>query len=373
MIKDYSKLPCNITITNNSDKDITINESYIPFEIPANGSIIVSIRTSERLAQITKSVNDICELSLEVGESKEEPEVPPTPVEPPVDPEPPAQEVTSDTDVKNAFSDPEVTDIKFSEDLTEIKSKLSAKGKSITVDGNGNTVKFSSKNSNFYAGKDGEITLKNMTIQMDGESNQGVTVAYGGKVTIGEDVVIETLVDNKYPIATMDEGSTLNVYGTIKGGNYGCISGNSAYGGTTTNIYKGAKLSSTGEISVYVPQDGEVNIYGGEITGPSAIMIKSGKLNILGGTLKGTGKNVEAPTPTSDGRGWGDAVCIEVNKSYPGGKTDNNIKVYVSEEAQLLSDNANAIKVLNAAGKSIEVTGAYTNATTTDNVTIYSK
>lgn len=65
MVKDYSKIPCNVTLKNTDETDITIRVTSVAVTIPANDSIELTIDRSEVLA-LLKAKSENKELKLEV-------------------------------------------------------------------------------------------------------------------------------------------------------------------------------------------------------------------------------------------------------------------------------------------------------------------
>lgn len=88
------------------------------------------------------------------------------------------------------------------------------------------------------------------------------------------------------------EAATLTVNGgTLKAPFYG-ISGNGTRHNTNLTINGGA-IEGTEGTGIYQPQDGTVTINGGTITGLTGIEIRSGQLNVNGGTIKSTADKYE--------------------------------------------------------------------------------
>lgn len=57
---------------------------------------------------------------------------------------------------------------------------------------------------------------------------------------------------------------------------------------TEINIYEGAKVIAAKNHAIYHPQYGDLNVYGGEITGLTGIEMRAGNLVVLGGKITGT-------------------------------------------------------------------------------------
>ena len=63
-----------------------------------------------------------------------------------------------------------------------------------------------------------------------------------------------------------------------------------------------------------------MNIIGGVIEASTPVLVKSGKLNIAGGTLKATGEYVTPIKNNNGGNPTGDVIFVELNNGYEGGK-----------------------------------------------------
>lgn len=174
-----------------------------------------------------------------------------------------------------------------------------------------------------------------------------------------------------------------DIYATLtSNGTYAVIQGNGThnqnadknYGGTIVNIYDPAKITQSNSTitAIYQPQDGELNVSGGYISGGDGIGIKSGVLNVSGGEIIATGPYVADVQPNSDGiNSSGSAIMIDANDAYVGnvqisitggkitsqqgdavrevGKGDSLVSINVSGDAELSALNAerNDISVTN--------------------------
>lgn len=277
----------------------------------------------------------------------------------------------------DTMSNPDTTFVKLEADM-EVNATLTA-DHSMTFDGNGKTIT-SNKNLFQVSGTDTVLTINNANIVATGA---GSAVRIGDKnlgdgrslkAIIGKDT---TITADTYGVLLFGEGSTVDVEGTINVDveGYG-ISGNGSSnykGKTIVNIKDGANITSANGFALYLPQDGEVNITGGNLTGKSVIGIKAGKLNITGGTLTATGEAIDTTASYNGQEPTGDVIVAEVNKKYAGGKTDKNISINV-ENAELISQNAYKIKEINVDSSdiTIDVTGKYNVATKlADDITVY--
>lgn len=348
MIKDYSKVPHTLNITNSKEYNVDFDLRFIELELKAGQTLSLTIETSEQLALFT---NKAIELGLEIETE-----------------EPSTKEVADEAAIKEALADETVTEIKLDADI-EITEVL-APTHDITIDGNGKTITSDKRAINVEGVK---VELKNVNLNV--AQDTAVRASKGGKVIIGSDAKITNT--KGWGVTAFEEGTTVEINGTIETGSEPCIAGNGSAGKGNTNIVinEGAKLVSD-DITIFIPQDGTVTINGGEIVGKTAVGIKAGTLNVNGGTLTANGDKVETLKANNNGMAaWGDTIAIEVNKSYAGGKTDKNIKVNVAEEAVLTSANADIIREYNpVADITTEVTGAYaTKAEAGKNTFVYTK
>ena len=179
----------------------------------------------------------------------------------------------------------------------------------------------------------------NINASVDGQVRVGQNKAGGAAgsvVTIGENAYV---MRNEYPVVVFGE-NTLNVYGNVfsessTSKDTAAIStnGNAYNAGSVINIYDGAQVSSETCSAIYMP-NGELNICGGYITGPTAVYFKSTALSISGGTLTGNGEKAEYKYNGNGGNPTGDALVID-NCNYPSGITAPVITggEFISEKA----------------------------------------
>lgn len=218
-------------------------------------------------------------------------------------------------------------------------------------------------------GTGGHVIMNGGTIVADVASGEGqreyggVGVALYANNTGGGDAVDVTFTMNGGTIQSGASGivtfgnkavATIND-GLITGPGY-AISGNgsssggvSLYGGTEINI-NGGKLESTEEVVIYHTQDGVINITGGELVGADGIQMKSGEVNISGGTITANG---EYKTDYGTAAKWtptGAALSL-LSQSAAGSGYVGKITANITG-GTLTSENGNAIveAVVNNAG-----------------------
>ena len=162
-----------------------------------------------------------------------------------------------------------------------------------------------------------------------GETSSVIRVGDAGtaaaKLTVGKDVTVST--DRSYAISAFGKnagGIELVVNGkvssTASGEADAAIAGNGSEGNspTTITINEGAVVSSTNGAGVFKPDGGTLTIAGGSVTGPTALYVKSGVVNVAGGTLTANGAKAAYQT-TGDGvLSTGDAIVVD-NCGYPNG------------------------------------------------------
>lgn len=185
-------------------------------------------------------------------------------------------------------------------------------------------------------------------------------------LVVKNDVIINAM---SYGIGVYGNNAKLDFYGKLYVSDNGyAIFGNGTSAGETINVYDGAVISAVGNggIALYLPNLGVTTINGGTITGETAISMKAGELNVNKGTLVSTGEKaeLEAVCKGNGSSNAGDVIFAEVNEGYK-----RNIKINISENANLTSNKANIIRVRkcelsdeNDTANVVTVTGKYTTA-----------
>lgn len=218
----------------------------------------------------------------------------------------------------------------------------------------------------------GEVTIQNGTIDVpDGETNYAygkltlvdvditgkavnsslLSVNYNGSVTIDKDsTIVADSAKGDSPAVFIkgqdDRGKTyapeLNIYGTVQSAKTPAIQGNGTDRGVShVNVFEGAVVKSE-SLAVYLPQPCEVNITGGLVEGYCGIGIKSGTLNISGGTVCGVANDNAIGDEYSQTNGIsydGSAIMIDSYIGYAG-----QVQINISGNAVVESKYSTAIR-----------------------------
>lgn len=279
-----------------------------------------------------------------------------------LNPDPDGQVNTEDYETVNdaVAAVPNKGTVVLSADTTMTTPIVVDGGKDVTINLNGNVL--TSDGVSAIEVTDGTVTLVNGTIAaMGGDAlNLDTRVSDGQiEVNIGEDVVLTT---DTYSCIYVAGDAVVNVAGELSATSpYSAIqgNGNANSAGTIVNI-TGGTITAT-DVAIYLPQDGEVNISGGVITGDAAVYCKSGKLNITGGQLIANGAAREYEYNGNGCNSTGDALVID-SCNYPGG-----VPVVEVSGGQFVSANNKAVGSYNY-GESELVTGFITGGTYSSDV-----
>ena len=189
------------------------------------------------------------------------------------------------------------------------------------------------------------ITLNNSNLKLEKVKVSGqekaVPINLAGKTnSLNVDSQSEISSTNNAAIVnySTDGTGTINIYGKVsETGTYSGIDGANTAKETIINVYNGANISSTQGAGILERGDGTVNVYGGNISGFSGIIMVDGNLNITGGNIQGTGNGNPPITPGADGsvKDNGTAVFISPDP-------DKNVKVDI-KGGTLISENNYAL------------------------------
>ena len=216
----------------------------------------------------------------------------------------------------------------------------------LTLDGKG-TITSSEK-----------ITYTSSVIRVG--SNEESDASLSPSITVGKDVIINAQYSHGLGLFGTNTKITANIYGTIistmkiKVGENDYVgiavvnAGNDGYCPTEINVFDGAKIESNGA-GIYHPGRGVVNILGGTVIGDgSGIGIKSGTLNISGGSIICNGANGMPTSGYSNGMNTsGAAIQIESNKGYYG-NPDNTSKGKTANDAVKIAITGGSVESKNA-------------------------
>ncbi len=275
--------------------------------------------------------------------------------------------------------------------------------KNITIDLNGKTLSVGNNNPFFCT--NGEVTIQNgainsnlecvivnaynkltlKNVQITGVTGDNgknlVNVCSNAEVIIDKDTVLTASGSGVAVFIGQDADAkyTLNVYGKlIQQDKSFAICGNGSYKGTTTiNIYDGAEVKSA-SAAIYQPQAGAINVTGGLVEGYCAIGIKSGMLNISGGTVRGTANDYVLSDENSNGDGLsydGSAIIVDsrsagyagnVKINVTGGTVESRYSTAIREIGEQDKPDMTQLVELNVTGGNVLGAGSNTGNVTND-------
>ena len=255
-------------------------------------------------------------------------------------------------------------DIKIEPELVGQTSKganiygaITLNGVKVTLDLNGKTLSVV---------KNDAMEIQRGVIHLADKADLTINDATGkGTIAPGESTT--------WAAVTVYKGSKLTVNGgELKGYSYG-ISGNGSigYGDTEITINGGVikgEGDKTGTLGIYHPQSGTLTINKGEIIGDLGIEIRSGELNVNGGTITGIYKPTTVKPngngPTTNGAGIAvaqhntkNAITVNIN----GGMIKGFTAFYESNPQKNSAADIEKIK-LNITGGTFEAINEGTNA-----------
>lgn len=241
--------------------------------------------------------------------------------------------------------------IKVNANITIDLNKMTVTGSFVTygeVTIQNGTIDVPDGKTNYAYGK---LTLADVDITGKAASSSLLSVNYNGSVTIDKDSTI--VADSEqlhYPAVFIkgqdDSGKTyapeLNIYGTVQSAKTPAIQGNGTDRGVShVNVFEGAVVKSE-TLAIYLPQPCEVNITGGLVEGYCGIGIKSGTLNISGGTVRGVANDNDIGDEYSQTNGIsydGSAIMIDSYIGYAG-----QVQINISGNAVVESKYSTAIR-----------------------------
>lgn len=226
----------------------------------------------------------------------------------------------------------------FYKDVTT--SKQLTYSTSLTIDLGGHTITstYSSTSScalqNSYCSS-ATLKLKNGTLDVQGNCLIAINATYNTNIVLDEGFTLKTncggvLLEYKpdprpsRPIAgngflEMNDGSKI-----INTGECAAIQTNGSANNKSSIRIDGGQIISENGVGIYKPDAGELVINGGEISGKTAVYVKSGTTTITGGIFKGIGAKADYLYNGSGCNVTGDAFVVE-NCGYPGGVPEVSI------------------------------------------------
>lgn len=241
--------------------------------------------------------------------------------------------------------------IKVNANITIDLNKMTVTGSFVTygeVTIQNGTIDVPDGETNYAYGK---LTLADVDITGKAASSSLLSVNYNGSVTIDKDsTIVADSEQRHYPAVFIkgqdDSGKTyapeLNIYGTVQSAKTPAIQGNGTDRGVShVNVFEGAVVKSE-SLAVYLPQPCEVNITGGLVEGYCGIGIKSGTLNISGGTVRGVANDNVIGDQYSQTNGIsydGSAIMIDSYIGYAG-----QVQINISGNAVVESKYSTAIR-----------------------------
>lgn len=262
-----------------------------------------------------------------------------------------AIDAAQDGQTVRLLADVAESSIKVNANITIDLNKMTVTGSFVTygeVTIQNGTIDVPDGETNYAYGK---LTLADVDITGKAASSSLLSVNYNGSVTIDKDSTI--VADSEqlhYPAVFIkgqdDRGKTyapeLNIYGTVQSAKTPAIQGNGTDRGVShVNVFEGAVVKSE-KLAIYLPQPCEVNITGGLVEGYCGIGIKSGTLNISGGTVRGVANANVIGDEYSQTNGIsydGSAIMIDSYIGYAG-----QVQINISGNAVVESKYSTAIR-----------------------------
>lgn len=222
------------------------------------------------------------------------------------------------TDIMSAINeaaDGDVIDLTESFTTSVLAETATVKNKKVTLNLNGFTTNF----RDVVIGEDGELVING--------DNGSLNSTYNGAflVTKGNLSIDKANIKSTGGFAIASNGSA----------------GNNGYEINITD----STITSTKGAAIYQCNNGTLNLKDTDVTGPTALYIKSGTTTIDGGTFHATGEAAEFTHNGNGINGTGDAIVVE-NCNYPGGAPTVSIT-----DGTFTSDNNKAVAGYTYAGQ----------------------
>lgn len=153
----------------------------------------------------------------------------------------------------------------------------------------------------------GSVITTERSVQIYGGTatmNAGLLKSTGSSADYGDDDAVQMYSVSGYRATFIMNGGSLDAVGCAIKAN-----GSDTWENSDATI-NGGTLEGD-RMGIYWPAAGKLTIAGGTITGPTAVYMKSGSLEISDGTLNGTGSKVAYAYMNSGADATGDALVIE--------------------------------------------------------------
>lgn len=140
-------------------------------------------------------------------------------------------------------------------------------------------------------------------------------------------------------------GESLTVNGGTMNGYWYGIAGNGTHDGTTINI-SGGTIEGQNSCAIYHPQEGNLTIEGGNLTGLTGVQYcGAGQLTISGGTIRGTAPYTQFPSkPVEQGDGSADdGAAVSIISRGNGYQSEGSTIEVSITGGNLISDNNAAV------------------------------
>lgn len=215
--------------------------------------------------------------------------------------------------------------VKLVADITGYDQKLEINGnRTITLDMNGHNITYLTDSKSFIGVYGATLIVKGSGV-ITNDTDSGLNVygketkddSFVSKLVVGKDVTLK----GKYGLAIFwdtkngSHGASVDFYGKVDVTNNGIATNGSILNedGPVVNIKKGAVVKSTGSdgAAVYCAGNGTYNIEeGATITGITGIEVRAGKLNVMGGTITGTAKELTSKANGSGSTTFGAGIAV---------------------------------------------------------------
>ena len=263
--------------------------------------------------------------------------------------------------------------------LADVNEGVSVSGKKLTLDLNGKKIYCANSDAVAVSGG-AEVTIKNGTLESNGNNCAGVWVknasatlegctfvgtnanaSSGVYASNGATVIINNcnLTANHYALVMMGATVTINS-GTFEAPMSISANGSDDYDDATLTINGG-----TFKGGIYWPANGKLTINDGIFTADTAVYVKSGSLEIKGGTFTGNGEAKEYAYKDSGFEATGAALVIE----NVGANSYDAIGSISITGGKFISENAAAIQSYSATEGVEAVKGFITGGTFSSDVT----